>query len=137
MIWLQQQSLPGISPVLQNLGAAVVITYCVMCIVRESYRFAGKEKNGAHTWSAELVKMAAEVTAIAKIAAEATRVAAECASVNRTVEFRLNKLDAETDRRITRPEYQSKNEDIMRQLSEIKTLLDKMYSTRMLFDPKS
>lgn len=51
-------------------------------------------------------------------------------------EFRLDRLDEDMKACIMRPEYQLHREELSRQLARIEKLLEQMYSTRILFDPK-
>lgn len=92
-----------VPPALLNLGAAVVICYIVMLIIKQVLVFAGKSTPKA-----------------------------EPDNSSRT-EYRLDKLDDEMKERITRTEYESRHADILRQLTRMETKLDQMAGSRAVF----
>jgi hypothetical protein len=106
LILVQSPDPPPVPPALLNLGAGVVTVYIAMLIIKAALDFAKKGGPAQQT------------------------------STENLIEFRINQLDERLEACITRNEYNSRNEDISRQLADIKTLVQQLYSTRLLFDPK-
>lgn len=113
MIWLalyQVESSP-VPPALLQLGSGVAVVWMAMQIVQKVLEFVGKRPVHGEGIQIELKS-------------------------DPTTEYRLNKLDEEMKNRITRTEYESRHQDILRQLSRIESLIQRMYSTKILFDPR-
>jgi len=108
---LQTESSP-VPPVLLQLGSGVAVVWMALQIVQKVLEFVGKKPHG-----------------------DQAPIVIELKS-DPTTEYRLNKLDEEMKNRITRTEYESRHQDILRQLSRIESLIQRMYSTRILFDSK-
>jgi hypothetical protein len=95
---------PEVSPQLIQLGAAVVITYLVMQIVKGVLEFAGKApKLGMSNFPPVKVEIESDASTV----------------------YRLNRLDLEMAERVTRTEYESRHRDIKDQLVRIESKLDK------------
>lgn len=90
------------TPALEQLGAAVVIVWMILQIIKAVLEFAGKGKSPI-----------------------AIKVEADPATA-----YRLNKLDSEMVERVTRTEYESRHRDMQVQLGRIEQKLDDILRVR-------